>query len=330
MVCEIPIASTMLPICPTGEYFKWDTYFASGRITLAKKILLGKIEYDDTILESVYTCTLCGSCLQQCPILNFNPMEANLILRQIAVEKGIADKAYKMPDTTPIAIDSSGDNNSENALFVGSVAQSDAETVQLISNALKRAGVDHKYCTGLDAGEYLLRKGDIDSFEKLRDKNTEIIKAAGIKVLIAHDPLTYHVLNQNYKLEEHGVKVEFYLSLLEGKVTRKVDGIKAALHDNSYLGRALGLYDLPRGILAGLGYEVIDLVRSRENTFSCGAYPDCLPEVAELAASIILGDAAAAGVAELITVGRNDAKQLAATAEKTGIQVKVSDIAFLL
>ena len=330
MVCEIPIASTMLPICPTGEYYKWDTYFATGRITLAKKILLDKIEYDDSILESVYTCTLCGSCLQQCPILNFNPMEANLILRQIAVEKSIADKAYRMPDTTPITIDSCGNEAGNTALFVGSVAQSDEATVKLISAVLSKAGVEHKYCADIDAGEYLMRKGDIDAFEKLIAENITTFKAAGIKQLIAHDPLTYHVLKHNYRLHEHGVEVKFYLDLLTGKCAKKADGTKAAFHDNNYLGRAQGQYDLPRNILTELGYEIVEMVRTRENAFSCCAYPDCQPEVAELSSAVVLGDAVEAGVTELIAVCRNDAKQLAATAEKLGIRIKVSDIANLL
>jgi hypothetical protein len=61
MVCEVPIATTMLPICPTGEYFKFDTYFGSGRVTLAKKMLLGKLDYDDSVLQAVYSFNLCGS-----------------------------------------------------------------------------------------------------------------------------------------------------------------------------------------------------------------------------------------------------------------------------
>ena len=329
MVCEVPIASTMLPICPAGECYKWDTYYATGRITLAKKILLGKIDYDESILRSVYTCAQCGSCLQQCPILNFNPMEANLMLRQIAVERGLADKVYAMPDTTPIQIGSAAEANNPTALFVGTVAQSDSATVIKISDALRKAGVDHGFCTGLDAGEYLLRKGDIDAFEAKRDANVAAFKAAGIKRLIAHDPLTFNVLKTRYNLKEAGIDVVFYLSLLDGEVSGAAKAEKVTLHDNSYLGRGLGIYELPRKILASLGYQVVEMVRTKENAFSCAAYPDCPKEMAENAASIILGDAEQAGADLLVTVGRNDAAQLAATAARLNSPVKVCDISDL-
>ncbi|MBR0376536.1 MAG: (Fe-S)-binding protein [Firmicutes bacterium] len=329
MVCEVPIATTMLPICPAGEYFKWDTYYATGRITLAKKILLGKIDYDETIARSVYTCAQCGSCLKQCPILKFNPMEATAILRQIAVEDGIADKVYCMPDTTPIQIESDAASGCETALFVGSVAQSDGATVAKISKALKAAGVEHSLCAGLDAGEYLLRKGDVDAFEAKKAENIAAFQAAGIKKLIAHDPLTHYVLKTRYNLGSVGIDLVFYLSLLEGKVKGETKAEKTTLHDNSYLGRMQGVYDLPRNILQGLGYQTVEMVRTKENAYSCAAYPDCPKDMAENAASIILGDAEQAGAELLVTVGRNDAAQLAATAAQLNSPVKVCDISDL-
>ncbi|NLI12187.1 (Fe-S)-binding protein [Pelotomaculum propionicicum] len=328
MVCEVPIATTMLPICPSGEFYKFDTYFASGRVTLAKKILLGKIDFDESILRAVYSCALCGSCKQQCPILNFDPMEATTVMRELAVEKGLADSIYPMPDTTPIECDCAACADSDTALFVGSQAQSDAETVKAIATALKKASVCFKPFAGADAGEYLLRKGDIKAFSAIKESNTAAFKAAGIKKLIAHDPMTYKVLKQDYVLD--GIEVVFYLELLAGKVEAKVSGVKATYHDPSYLGRYLGVYDLPRAIITALGYELVEMVRTKENAMSSGAFPDYIPAVADLASKTIIGDAEQAGAQVLITVGRNAAVQLQKAAQQLGSAIVVKDLATLL
>lgn len=329
MVCEIPIAKTMLPICPTGEYFKFDTYFASGRVTLAKKMLLGKIEYDETVLKAVYSCTLCGSCKQQCPILRFDPMEATMVMREIAVERGLADKIYPMPSDKPIEVSLDENADSDTALFIGSEAQSDAATVKAIAAALSKAGVKFKAFSGTDCGEYLLRKGDMAAFENKKSAVKAAINENGIKTLIAHDPMTYKVLKQDYQFDECGVNVVFYLELLAGKVKGEA-GKKAVYHDPSYLGRYMGMYDLPRQIISDLGYDLAEILRSRENAMSSGGFPDCIPDVAELASATILKDVEETGSEVLITVGRNTARQLRKTAEKIGSPLVVRDLAELL
>lgn len=329
MVCEIPIATTMLPICPAGEYFKFDTYYASGRVTLAKKMLLGKIEYDESILKAVYSCTLCGSCKQQCPILRFDPMEATMVMREIAVERGIADKIYPMPSDKPVEASITECNESDIALFIGSEAQSDAKTVQAIAAALHKAGICFKAFSGTECGEYLLRKGDCAEFEKKMAAVKSAVMESGIKTLIAHDPMTYKVLKQDYNFDAEGIKVLFYLELLLGKVKGNA-GKKAAYHDPSYLGRYMGMYDLPREIISALGYDLAEMLRSRENAFSSGGFPDGMEEVAELASTTILKDVEEAGVEVLITVGRNTAAQLKKTALKIGSHLTVKDLAELL
>lgn len=330
MVCEVPIAQTMLPVCPSGEYFKFDTYFGSGRVTLAKKLLLGTVELDQSIVNATYACCLCGSCKQQCPIINFDPLEATIVTREMIVEKGMAD-AYPMPDTTFIATQIDEDQASETVLFVGTEAQSDAHTVESIASVLKRCGVALRALTGVDCGEYLLRKGDTPSFERKKAENTALFKKMGIKKIIAHDPMTYKVLKQDYGLATQGIETVFYLELVEGNLEKKPGkGTKAAYHDSSYLGRYMGVYDLPRRVIAELGYELVEMVRTRENAMSSGAYPDYIKSVADMSSAVILGEARDAGAEVLITADRNSEKQLKETAMSLGLSIEVQNIANLL
>ncbi|NHJ14880.1 MAG: (Fe-S)-binding protein, partial [Candidatus Thorarchaeota archaeon] len=54
------------PSCPSGEHFGFESYFASGRIWLARGLLTSQIEWDETMLNPIFACTTCGACQVQC------------------------------------------------------------------------------------------------------------------------------------------------------------------------------------------------------------------------------------------------------------------------
>jgi Fe-S oxidoreductase len=54
-------------VCPTQPYGGHRGYGPRGRITLAKLVLEGSVEQTKNILDSLFTCTLCGACILKCP-----------------------------------------------------------------------------------------------------------------------------------------------------------------------------------------------------------------------------------------------------------------------
>ena len=336
MVCEVPIAKTMLPICPSGEYFKYDSYFASGRITLAKKLLQGQIDFDPSILKLIYSCTLCGSCKQQCPILGFDPMEATVVMRELAVERDLADDYYPAPSEKPLEVEIPEDKSSSAALFIGCEAQSDAASVNAAAKALKSSGAAFRILSGCCCGGYLLRKGDVKGFSLRKEENIARFKSMNLKEIIAHDPMCYKVLKDDYDLESQGIKVIFYLEPVAKALSEKAGKMpgscrKAAYHDPCYLGRYMGVYDLPREVIKALGgYELVALKRERENALCCGGMPDWIGAAADAASAEIIKEAEEAGAELIITACRNCCRQLAETAEKIGSKIAVEDLSSLL
>lgn len=336
MVCEVPIAKTMLPICPSGEHFKYDAYYASGRVTLAKKLLLNQIDFDPSLLKLIYSCALCGSCKQQCPIIGFDPMEATTVMRELAVVRGLADYYYPAPSEKPLNVALSEDGQATTALFIGCEAQSDVDTVNAVAKTLKNSGTSFRILSGFCCGGYLLRKGDVKGFNQRKEENINRFKSMNLKQIIVHDPMCYKVLTKDYALENEGIEVVFYLepvakALSEKSKKEQENCQKVAYHDPCYLGRYMGEYDLPRQIINGLGgYELVELKRNRENSLCCGGVPDFIRAAADSSSAEIIKEVEEIGASMLITACRNCSNQLTKAAEQIGSKVVVKDLLSLL
>lgn len=339
MVSERPLPEILLPICPSGDYFKFDSYFASGRITLAKKVLSGEIGLDNSLLSLIYSCTLCGSCKQQCPIDELEPVWATMALRQMAVAEGLADDYYPHFKEKYLAGSIKKDSESSTAFFIGCETQSEQGTVDAIITLLQNLGLAFQTLDNICCGAYLLRKGDGQSFKEKMSSNSEQIVAKGIKQIITHDPLCYKVLKENYKLEEKGVEVVFYLELLEDKLSEQTfntgtQPLKVAYHDPCQFRTYPRLQDSARKIIGAInGVELIELERSRENAYCCGGAPDWaqMYTAASEAASVErLQEVETAGADMLVSTCHNCVTQLKKAAQRSNSKLQVENLTTLL
>jgi Fe-S oxidoreductase len=95
--------------------------------------------------------------------------------------------------------------------------------------------------------------------------------------ILTSDPHTFNTLKNEYP--QLGVSwtvvhhSQLLLELLEaGRLrTRKGLGYRVTYHDPCALGRMNGVYDEPRRVIESLGCELLEMPRSRDNSFCCGA-----------------------------------------------------------
>ena len=128
------------------------------------------------------------------------------------------------------------------------------------------------------SGDAAKRAGNEFLFQMQAITNIEVMNSYNIKRIVTTCPHSYNTLKNeyrglggDYKVQHHS---EFIAELLhEGRLTiiNKLTDKKITYHDPCYLGRANNIYDAPRDLIKSLGVELVEMKRSKRNSFCCGA-----------------------------------------------------------
>jgi heterodisulfide reductase subunit D len=163
------------------------------------------------------------------------------------------------------------------------------------------------------SGHDLHYTGEDEAFARLARLNAAALRATGARRAVFSCPETMHAYRDLYPRalgEPLGVECVHLVTLFAeavrgGSVTfRKPveEEPPVAYHDSCRMGRALGLYEEPRRVLAAAGARLIELEHARSEALCCGvgAWQRCDPTSRQLRTAR-LGEARAAGAAVLIS-----------------------------
>ncbi len=288
------------PICPSGERFGFDSYYAIGRMEIARAVLEGRLEPGEKMAHRVFTCTSCGACEEQCrPAVGNRPLKVIEELKADLVEKGFVPAnlrnflknvhLYGNPYQAPR--EKGGEwalgsgvkeyRGEEYLLYVGSEGSFDPRGQKIalaLAGILQKAGVSfgilgsRENCDGNEVN----RIGERGLFEALAEENIRIFKELGVKKVVTLSPHAYNTFKNDYPGLGADFGVVHYTQLIReliagGKlVPKKSPAARVTFHDPCFLGRHNQDYQSAREVLGAVpGLELVEMERTRRNSFCC-------------------------------------------------------------
>jgi Fe-S oxidoreductase len=253
--------------------------------------------------ETLWACTMCQACVQECPVLIghvdlISDMRRDLIgegklsgppakaLQQIGSQSNPYGRSNseRLAWAEGLEVPTAESNPSfEYLLWVGCAASFDPRaqkvaraTVQL----LKEAGVNfavlgnEETCTGDPAR----RIGDEFLFQERAQTNIETLTRRKVKKIVTPCPHCYNTLKNEYPQFGGQYQVQHHSALLSelvgaGRLSNgRSDGEPITLHDPCYLARVNGEVDATRAVIgAPNDAQYREMPRCGKKTFCCGA-----------------------------------------------------------
>ena len=262
-------------------------------------------------VDALWSCTTCGACVEQCPvdiehIDHFVDMRRNQVMieSEFPAELGGLFKNVEQKGN-PWGMNASLRNawitevdfevpvfgaegeeeipaDVEYLFWVGCAGAYEDRakaTTKAVAELLNEAGVKYmvlgegETCTG----DPVRRAGNEFLFQMQAMQNVEMLNEIKAKKIVVTCPHCLNTLGREYPQVGGEYEVVHHTQLLsklveDGRLTpvKHIDE-KVTYHDPCYLGRHNKIYVPPRELAAGAGATLVEMERSAERSFCCGA-----------------------------------------------------------
>ena len=272
-------------VCPVFGATLRPALNARGKMLLLKEVMDKEIELSDELIESLFQCTTCASCFENCPS-GVNVAEIIKQARKDMVHIGSCHPAFTgmynvlqqytniYAEEEPEDFERERNKRAEYVYFIGCVGSyRENESTIATLDLLDRLHVDYTLidevcCSGVleDVGYHIN--------DDLARKNIDLILATGAKTVITGCPYCFRTFNNKIQysgLKDAGIKILHITQFLAGFDLNVTTKKRVTYHDPCDLGRHCGIYEEPRKIIRKIAPDFVEMEHHHVNSLCCGA-----------------------------------------------------------
>ncbi|NTW28536.1 MAG: FAD-binding oxidoreductase [Coriobacteriia bacterium] len=343
----------------------WESQSPRGKYAFIREVIEGRQKWDRKAIDTILVCTTCEVCNTRCQVqlpIEHNWMELRgklineekrgtfppfeMMAASLRGERDIwAGKAEHRADWVPEDMKPKLKDKGPILYFAGCTASFvEKDIAEASIRLLTDSGYDIAYMGTDEAccGIPMKMAGKWDLFEEIYRHNTGEAKKRGAKTIVTSCPACGLVWKEFYanlaaeRGDEYDFEVKHYSELVAEAVADGRLELKNAVpgtltfHDSCHLGRAQGIYEPPRTMLAAIpGVDYVEMEHNREDGKCCGSVMTLIGEidVAPIIGGDRLQEAIDAGADTVIAACPCCQVQLRDSVDKRGLDLKVDDLA---
>jgi Fe-S oxidoreductase len=274
-------------VCPIYRLTLRPALNARGKMLLLREVVNEGLDLDEDLIETLFQCTGCASCVVNCPSGVQVPEILNEVRKDMVAAGACHPTFDGMNDLLQTEANIYGERErpeyaegrkineaAEYVYFAGCVgAYREEEATEATLDLLDRSAIDYTLidevcCSGIleDIGYGLVQSKAASVVER--------VKATGAKTLITGCPYCYRTFKNKseYKgLGDSGIEVvhisQFLVTMDFGITTDLV----VTYHDPCDLGRHAGIYEEPRETIGKIAKNFVEMEHHHDQSLCCGA-----------------------------------------------------------